>query len=137
MRLYSQDCHNRGHTPPPTRLPRGEFGFSPVQTKFSSCGGVPEGGRWSLYLKFETVCNITRSQDHPVLADTPPPEGNLLRDGRDCGAQNKKNCHSCSGPHKSVRFCGWAKAGIGTIQCECQRAKHRISRCTVILVHFY
>ena len=27
-------------------------------------------------------------------------------------------CHSRSGPHKIARFCGWAKAGIGTKQCE-------------------
>ena len=27
-------------------------------------------------------------------------------------------CHSCSGSRKIARFCGWAKAGIGTKQCE-------------------
>ena len=27
-------------------------------------------------------------------------------------------CHSRSGPRKIARFCGWAKAGIGTKQCE-------------------
>ncbi len=27
-------------------------------------------------------------------------------------------CHSHSGPRKIVGFCGWAKAGIGTKQCE-------------------
>ncbi len=28
----------------PPRLPRGEFVSSPLRGKFSSCGGVPEGG---------------------------------------------------------------------------------------------
>ena len=31
-------------------------------------------------------------------------------------------CHSCSGPRGIDKFRGWAKAGIGTIQCERTRA---------------
>ena len=31
-------------------------------------------------------------------------------------------CHSCSGPRGIDKFRGWAKAGIGTMQCERTRA---------------
>ena len=58
------------------RLPRGELIRQQERSKFSSCGEVPRSGE----VVFFFIHIIVSSQDHPVLADTPPPEGNLVRD---------------------------------------------------------
>ena len=83
-----------------TPLARGELRLQQERSKFSSCGGVPRSGE----VVFFTTLRILKTT--PALRATPPPEGNLDRNGRKQVRRWRTICYLCSLIY-ALFFCQW------------------------------